>query len=154
MQLTCPDFIHGEQIPQPYTCLGVNVNPPLFISEIPENTKSLVLIFEDIDATPNPWTHWHLFNIPPTTVKINMNSIPEGATEGLANNHSFGYEGPCPKYFKDTHQYWFRLYALDIVLDLPAASEREVVEKKMHKHILEVAELLTVCTSPEGAYIL
>jgi Raf kinase inhibitor-like YbhB/YbcL family protein len=118
--------------------------------DIPEGTKSMVLIFEDVDATPKPWTHWMVFNIPPTTLKVEEGTIPEGATEGLANNHSFGYEGPCPKYFKGIHHYWLRLYALDVVLDLPKESEREDVEEKMKSHVIAKFDLPGLCTSPEN----
>ena len=149
MELKSPLFKHGEIIPEYYTCLGPNISPPLQIEDIPLNAKSLVLVFEDVDATPKPWTHWILFNIPVTTGIIKEGSIPKGAVEGLANNHSFGYEGPCPKYFKGTHHYWFRLYALDSQLDLPAATEREEIEEKMKDHIIEKAELLGLCTAPE-----
>lgn len=150
MKITSPLFQHGEPIPQPNTCLGPNINPPLNFENVPDNTQSFVLIFEDVDATPKPWTHWMLFNIPATTKQVEEGKVPEGATEGLANNHSFGYEGPCPKYFKGTHHYWFRLYALDTILDLPAASEREDVEAAMQQHIIEKAELLGLCTAPEN----
>ena len=142
-------FEHNQQIPQPYTCLGPNISPPLQFEDIPEGTKSLVLILEDVDATPKPWTHWLVFNIPPTTLATEQGKIPEGATEGLANNHSFGYEGPCPRYFQGTHHYWFRVFALDTVLDLPAASEREEIEEAMQGHVIEKAELLGLCTRPD-----
>lgn len=149
MQIKSSLFQHGEPIPVKYTCLGPNINPSLLFEDVPQGTESLVLIFEDVNATPKPWTHWMLFNIPPTTTTINEGSIPEGATEGLANNHSFGYEGPCPKYFKGTHHYWYRLYALNKKLDLPAATEREEVEQKMQDHIIAQAELLGLCIAPE-----
>jgi Raf kinase inhibitor-like YbhB/YbcL family protein len=149
MELKSPLFKHGEIIPEYYTCLGPNINPPLQIEDVPPNAKSLVLVFEDVDATPKPWTHWMLFNIPVVTGIIKEGSIPKGAVESLANNHSFGYEGPCPKYFKGTHHYWFRIYALDTQLDLPAATEREEIEEKMKDHIIEKAELLGLCTAPE-----
>jgi len=149
MELKSPLFKHGEIIPEYYTCLGPNINPPLQIEDAPPNAKSLVLVFEDVDATPKPWTHWMLFNIPVVTGIIKEGSIPKGAVESLANNHSFGYEGPCPKYFKGTHHYWFRIYALDTQLDLPAATEREEIEEKMKDHIIEKAELLGLCTAPE-----
>jgi Raf kinase inhibitor-like YbhB/YbcL family protein len=141
------EFQHGQAVPVLYTCLSKNINPPLEFEAIPAGTKSMVLIIEDVDATPRPWTHWMVINIPPHVTSVAAGTIPGGATEGLANNHSFGYEGPCPKYFRGTHHYWFRLYALDIVLDLPAASEREVVEEKMQGHILEQANLLGLCTA-------
>jgi Raf kinase inhibitor-like YbhB/YbcL family protein len=148
MNIKSPEFNYGEPVPEKYTCLGPNINPSLQFEEVPAGTQSLVLIFEDVDATPKPWTHWMLFDIPPATTGVQPGSIPEGATEGLANNHSFGYEGPCPKYFKGTHHYWFRLYALDKKLELPAATEREEVEEKMQGHILAKAELLGLCTAP------
>lgn len=149
MQITSPLFQHGEVIPESYTCFGPNINPPLQFSNIPAATKSLVLILEDVDAAPKPWTHWMLFNIPPTTARVKEGTIPDGAVEGLANNHSFGYEGPCGKYFKGTHHYWFRLYALDEKLNLPAATEREEVEEKMKHHIIAKAELLGLHIAPE-----
>jgi Raf kinase inhibitor-like YbhB/YbcL family protein len=149
MRITSPVFKHGEPIAIRNTCNGPNVSPSLYFEDVPTSAKSLVLIFEDVDATPKPWTHWMLFNIPPATPQLEEGIIPEGATEGLANNHTFGYEGPCPKYFKGTHHYWFRLYALDTMLDLKPASEREDVEEKMKEHIIEKAELLGLCTAPE-----
>lgn len=149
MKIRCMEFQHGAAIPRPFTCLGANVNPSLVIEGVPAGTKSLVLVFEDVDATPTPWTHWLLFNMRPDTTVIPQGTIPRGATEALANNHSFGYEGPCPTYFNGTHHYWFRLYAVDIELDLPAASEREAVERAMQGHVVEEAELLGLCTSTE-----
>lgn len=149
MQITCPVFQYGEEVPQKYTCLGPNINPPLEFSNIPADAQSLVLLFEDVDATPKPWTHWMLFDIPATTAHIKEGTIPDGAMEGLANNHSFGYEGPCPKYFKGTHHYWFRLYALNEKLNLPPATEREEVEEKMKNYIIAKAELLGLCIAPE-----
>ncbi len=142
MEIESSAFKYGELIPVKYTCFGTNINPPIQISNQPEETQSLVLIFEDIDATPKPWTHWMLFNIPPSIKELSEGSIPKGAIEGLANNHSFGYEGPCGKYFKGTHHYWFRIYALNKMLNLPAASEREEVEEEMKNCIIGKAELL------------
>jgi Raf kinase inhibitor-like YbhB/YbcL family protein len=149
MKIISPLFTHGAPVPQKFTCLGANINPPLLIEDVPEQAKALVLIFEDADATPKAWTHWMLFDIPPTIKEITENEIPAGAKEGLANNHTFGYEGPCPKYFTGTHHYWFRLYALDTALGLPAATEREEIEQKMQPHIIATAMLSIVCTAQE-----
>ena len=134
-------------MPEKFTCLGQNVNPPLHIEQVPALAKSLVLIFEDTDATPKVWTHWMLFDIPPATREIEENSVPNGAVEGLANNHSFGYEGPCPRYFKGTHHYRFCLYALNKLLHLPPATEREEVEEKMKAHIIAEAQLSVLCSA-------
>ena len=43
-------FTHDGYIPPRYTCEGENVNPPLEITDLPENTRSLALIVEDPDA--------------------------------------------------------------------------------------------------------
>ncbi len=141
MEIKSPAFEYGGIVPEKYTCFGPNINPPLQFIDLPEETESLVLIFEDVDASPKPWTHWTLFNISPSAKEVSEGNVPEGAIEGLCNNHTFGYEGPCGKYFKGTHHYWFRLYALSKMLDLPAASEREDVEEKMKEHIIAKAEL-------------
>jgi Raf kinase inhibitor-like YbhB/YbcL family protein len=142
MEIKSPAFEYGGIVPEKYTCFGPNINPPLEIENVPEGTESFVLIFEDVDATPKPWTHWMIFNIPASTKDVAEGKAPHGAVEGLCNNHTFGYEGPCGKYFKGTHHYWFRLYALNKKLDLPAASEREEVEAKMKDYIIGKAELL------------
>jgi len=141
-------FVNNGEIPIRYTCLGPNISPPLTIIDVPNEAKSLVLIFEDMDAVPKPWKHWHLFNIPPDITRIEEGTIPLGATEGLSNNHTFGYEGPCPRYFSGTHHYRLRLYALDGCLDLPAESESEQVLEAMEEHILDIAELVGICTAP------
>lgn len=142
-------FEDYQEIPEKYTCLGLNINFPITVSAVPPETKSFTLIFEDLDATPMPWTHWLVFNIPVTTLDMKENQIPAGGTEGLANNHSFGYEGPCPKFFKGVHHYRLRLYAVDCMLSLPPHSEKEVVREAMDGHVIETAGITGNCTAPE-----
>lgn len=149
MKILSPAFEQGTAIPEKYTCLGANINPPLEFSDIPPTARTLVLILEDADATPTPWTHWMVFDIPVSTIKVDEGRLPEGGVEGLANNHSFGYEGPCPRYFSGTHHYRFILYALSQKLNLPADTEREVVEEKMKEIIVGKATLLGLCTAEE-----
>ncbi|HEX6983673.1 MAG TPA: YbhB/YbcL family Raf kinase inhibitor-like protein [Balneolaceae bacterium] len=140
-------FENNHEIPRLHTCLGANISPPFTFEDIPEGTKSLVLIVEDMNATPAPWTHWLVFNISPNTKTVEEDHIPAGGTEGLANNHSFGYEGPCPKYFEGTHHYRFSLFALDMQLDLVARSEKDDVKKAMQGHVIEETTLIGLCTS-------
>lgn len=140
-------FENNHEIPGLHTCLDANISPPFTFEDIPKETESLVLIVEDTDAAPAPWTHWLVFNIPPDTKSVEEGRIPAGGTEGLANNHSFGYEGPCPKYFEGTHHYKFSLFALDMRLDLPPESEKEDVKKAMQGHLIEEATLIGLCTS-------
>lgn len=148
MQITSPAFGDHQPIPLPNTCDGPNVNPPLEFHDLPGAAKSLVLLVEDVDAPANPWVHWLVFNIPVTTTQVPENAIPDGATEGLANGGTHGYEGPCPRYFNGVHHYKFRLLALDTWLDLPAASIRADVLIRAEGHVL--AEAILVGTT-QGA---
>jgi Raf kinase inhibitor-like YbhB/YbcL family protein len=89
----------------------------------------------------SPVILWHVFNIPADTKWIAESSVPKGAIEGLCSDNTFGYSGPCPKYFKNAHNYIFKVFALDILLDLPNRSSYQTVEKAMDGHILETTEL-------------
>lgn len=147
MLLQSTAFSDNHEIPKQFTCLGENVNPPLEITEMPQETKSWVLIVEDRDATPIPWIHWLIFNIPPKITAIAAHSLPVGSTEGLANGNTFGYEGPCPKYFTGTHHYTFTAYALDTVLQLERDVTAHDVRSAMNGHILAQTALSGICTA-------
>lgn len=134
-------FENNSYIPAQYTCDGKNFNPPLEISGIPENTKSLVLIVDDPDAQSGVWDHWVVWNIEPSE-KIAENSVP--GIEGLNSSNKHGYKGPCPP--SGTHRYFFKVYALDSKLDLPEDSNKEAVEKAMENHILGQGELIGLYT--------
>lgn len=140
MNLSSPAFQNNGKIPVKYTCDGENINPPLIISDIPNKTKSLVLIVDDPDAPMGTWLHWTVFNIDPKTKEISENSIPSGALEGITDFGSIGYGGPCPP--SGTHRYFFKLYALDIKLDLSSGVSKEEIEKAIEGHILDKAELI------------
>ena len=62
MEITSSAFKNNETIPSKYTCDGENISPPLSFSNIPENTKSLVLICDDPDAPNGTWIHWTVWN--------------------------------------------------------------------------------------------
>jgi Raf kinase inhibitor-like YbhB/YbcL family protein len=151
MRIATPAFLDGGSVPAPYTCSGKNVSPSFEFGDFPPGTQSLVLIVEDRDATPQPWTHWLVFNIPPATTVVPASAIPEGGTEGIANGGTHGYEGPCPKYFSGTHHYHFQLHALDITLDLPASADKSQVTAAMQDHVIASAVLVGLCegTKPE-----
>ena len=140
MKLTSPVFENNQLIPSKYACDGEDINPPLQISEVPEGAKSLVLIVDDPDAPMGTWDHWIVWNIDPDTGKIEEDSVPEGAVEGLNDFRKHSYGGPCPP--SGTHRYFFKLYALDTQLELDDSSRKKDVERAMKGHILDTAELI------------
>ena len=140
MKISSPAFEANQMIPLKYTCDGENINPPLQIADVPANTKSLILISDDPDAPMGTWVHWTMWNIPPETNKIGENSAPIGAVEGITSFGNKGYGGPCPP--SGTHRYFFKLYALDAMLDLPQSAKAADIEKAMKGHILDKTELI------------
>jgi Raf kinase inhibitor-like YbhB/YbcL family protein len=140
MTLSSPAFEHEQAIPAKFTCDGEDVSPALRISDIPEGTQGLALIVHDQDAPrEGGWTHWTMWNIPPSTEQINENTIPDGVVEGITDFGSFGYGGPCPP--AGTHRYNFILYALDAPLELDSSADKSELEAAMEGHILDSTTL-------------
>ena len=137
LRITSPVFENNGFIPAKYTCDGDNVNPPLRIEGMPKETESLILIVDDPDAPMGTWDHWIVWNIPPTE-KIEENSIP--GTEGLNDFRRHSYGGPCPP--SGTHRYFFRVYALDMKLELNPDSRKKNVERAMEAHVLAKGQIM------------
>jgi Raf kinase inhibitor-like YbhB/YbcL family protein len=130
-------FGNNEWIPEKYTCIGSNINPALTISDIPNGTKSLVLIVDDPDAPNGTYTHWIMWNIPVITA-IGENSAP--GTQGKNSKGENKYFGPCPP--SGIHHYNFKVYALDTKLEIPIVSDKNILLKAMDKHILASGVLI------------
>lgn len=146
MQISSPAFQHNGRIPALYTCDGKNISPPLAISDVPETAQSLVLISDDPDAPVGTWVHWLVWNIDPKTTEIAEHTAPAGAIEGTTSFGNVGYGGPCPP--SGTHRYFFKLYALDIRLDLPKSTDKKALEEAMKDHILAKAEIIGLYSRP------
>jgi Raf kinase inhibitor-like YbhB/YbcL family protein len=137
LSVSSPAFENKKLIPAKYTCDGDDVNPPLTIEGVPEEAKSLVLIVDDPDAPMGTWDHWIVWNIPPTS-KIEENTV--SGTEGMNTYRKHSYGGPCPP--GGTHRYFFKVYALDVKLDLSPNSNKKDAEKAMQGHMLAKGELI------------
>lgn len=137
MKLTSPDFGHNQLIPSKFTCEGQDINPTLIIEDIPKEAKSLALIMDDPDAPMGTWVHWVVFDIPVTN-RIEENAIP--GKQGITSAGSRNYHGPCPP--SGTHRYFFKIYALDALLNLKEGVKKQGLEKAMQGHILAKAELI------------
>lgn len=139
MKLTSPAFANNGAIPPEYTCDGDDLSPGLIISDVPSNAKSIALIMDDPDAPVGNWDHWVVFNIPPSANQLQKGKEPDG----VAGKNSWGragYGGPCPP--SGTHRYFFKLYALDIMLNLPEGPAKKELEKAMQGHIVAQAQLI------------
>jgi Raf kinase inhibitor-like YbhB/YbcL family protein len=149
IKLTSEAFRSRQAIPEKYSCDSENSSPPLAWSDITPGTQSLALIVDDPDAVKVAgfvWVHWLVYNIPAETTSLAENvpadvELPDGSLQGETSFGEVGYGGPCPPQGK-SHQYEFKLYALDIVLDLEAGITKEELLAAMEGHILAEGELI------------
>ena len=147
LKIHSPAFPDGGEIPVRYTCDGEDIAPPLEWTGVPPGTRSLALIVDDPDA-PDPaapktvWVHWVLYDLPSDSSGLPEGGapLPPGTREGLNDWHHTGYGGPCPPIGR--HRYFFKLYALDVVLpDLGTPTKAEL-ERAMVGHVLDEAQLM------------
>jgi Raf kinase inhibitor-like YbhB/YbcL family protein len=144
MKLFSSAFKPGETIPSLYTCDSDDISPPLSWSDLPSGTASLALISDDPDA-PRGWVHWIIFNIPAASQGLEKGIktdrvLPDGSVQGRNDFRRTGYGGPCPP--GGTHRYYFRLYALDTLLEKSEGITKTELLEKMKGHILAEAELM------------
>jgi Raf kinase inhibitor-like YbhB/YbcL family protein len=139
MKITSPAFHEGADIPSKFTCDGSDTSPPLQISGVPAEAKSLALIADDPDAPGGLFTHWVIWNIPPQTSSIADGSAPKGV-QGTNDFDRSGYGAPCPP--SGTHRYNFRVFALDRELDLRSGAKRGQLDAAMKGHVIAQGELI------------
>lgn len=152
MKLTSSAFKEKGIIPSLYTCEGEEISPPLDFHDVPKTAKSLVLIMDDPDVPHSlrldgMWDHWVLFNILPNVQKIEENTTPL-CKSGMTTSGHTRYAGPCPP--DREHRYFFKLYALDTMLNLPSGSTKRQVEKAMEGHILTQSQLIGIYEKGKG----
>ncbi len=134
------------EIPAKYTCSGADVSPALEWTEAPAGTKSFALVVDDPDAPSGTFTHWVLYNLGPQETAVSENlpkteQLPSGARQGRNDFRRTGYSGPCPPPGKP-HRYFFKLYALDDVLQLTGAPTRQDLERAIKGHVLGEASVM------------
>ncbi|MDD5674974.1 MAG: YbhB/YbcL family Raf kinase inhibitor-like protein [Chitinivibrionales bacterium] len=144
LEISSKAFTNGNAIPARYTCDGEDVSPPVAWSNIPAACKSLVLICDDPDAPGQMWSHFVCYDIPPSVQGIaegcpKSDTLPGGGKQGKSDFGAIGYGGPCPP--SGTHRYFFKLYALDTMLNLPAGKTKAQIEHAIKRHIIEEAFL-------------
>ena len=150
LTLKCPLFVDGGEIPRRFTGEGEDQTPALQWSHIPEGTREFALLCEDPDApTRRPWVHWVAFGISPAT-----SALPEGIPpkplleapvrmiQGKNSAGKLGYQGPMPPVGHGWHRYYFKLYALDRQVNLPAGADRDELIREILGHVLGEAVLV------------
>lgn len=104
-----PAFGAGAAIPARFTCHGIDTPVPLTWTGVPHNAASVALVLDDPDAPGGTFTHWVVFNLPPSAGGIAGGNLPAGAAEARNSNGHAAYYGPCPP--SGTHHYRFTVYA-------------------------------------------
>lgn len=154
INLTSTAFKDGEDIPKKHTCDGVNVSPHLQWDGVPAQTNSIALVCDDPDAPGGMWVHWVIYNIPADYVELTEGvaksslkrdeteeELENGARQGTNDFGKFGYGGPCPPK-GSRHRYFFKIYALDAVMDANAGGTKEELIDAMGGHILAEGKLM------------
>ncbi|HVL47261.1 MAG TPA: YbhB/YbcL family Raf kinase inhibitor-like protein [Candidatus Thermoplasmatota archaeon] len=141
-----PAFAAGGPIPPRHTCEGDDVAPAIEFGPRPVGTCAVALLVDDPDAPRGAFTHWVAWNLP-----ADLDALPEGADVtalgGLEGRNDFadvGYRGPCPP--SGTHRYFFKVYALDALLDLPRGARRSTFEDAIAGHVLAWGETMGTST--------
>ena len=145
MKLTSKAFGTKGMIPPQFTCDGQDISPPLSWSNPPTNTKSLALICDDPDAPGKTWVHWVVYNLPPSSCSLPEavpagSKIAAGGLQGINDFKQLAYGGPCPPGGK--HRYFFKIYALDRMLNLQSGAAKAELEVAMKGHIIDRGELM------------
>ncbi len=146
MKLTSPSFPDGGAMPVDVSARHANELPPLEIHDVPGDAHSLALLLEDLDSPLGEVTHWLVWNLPPTTQRVDSLNLPSQARTGMDAFGKVGYLGPVPP--EGCHHYRFRLLALDAELDLQAGATRSQFEHAASGHVLAEARLTGALCMP------
>jgi Raf kinase inhibitor-like YbhB/YbcL family protein len=136
-----------RMLPNDYTCDGEDRSPPIGVGGVnTEITKSLAILVNDPDAPGGGgFVHWIAWNvelvkmIPEKIPKTPEVSFPIRAVQGMNSFGKIGYSGPCPPPGQ-THRYFFKIYGLDTLLDLPGRATKEELVRAMRGHIVQYGE--------------
>ncbi len=140
MNISSPAFQDSESIPPQFSRNGEDKSPPLNFQDVPPNAESLLLIVDDPDAPRGTFTHWTVFNMDPKLDGIGENEVPVNAREGANDWKQPAYGGPQPP--SGEHRDFFKLFALDVKLNLPRGARRAEIQQAMEGHVLEQAQLM------------
>jgi Raf kinase inhibitor-like YbhB/YbcL family protein len=144
-----PTFENEHPIPVDYTRDGDDYSPRIGWATIPRGTRSFALLCENPEGPRGkPFLHWSIFNIPRVLVGVPFCELPKGvsktprppevpgAVQGRNDYDEVGYGGPTAPKGGGVARYFFRLYALDVLLTLGPEADREELLRAMKGHIV------------------
>lgn len=139
-------FEQGKAIPRKYTCEGDDISPGISWTKPPDGTKELVLICDDPDAPMGAWVHWVVWGISPDSTNLpeavqKADSTADGLKQGKNGFGKVGYGGPCPPRGSE-HRYFFRLYAVDMPLELKPKATKWDVLNAIEGHTIAKGEVM------------
>lgn len=114
LKITSPAVENHGLLPLKYSCYGENISPPLNISNAPSNTKSFVIIMQNLSSPKGRWINWLLWNVEAVHTFIPENSKLDWSTIGLNSYKEYGYSGPCPS--NEKHEFQIMVFALSEML--------------------------------------
>jgi len=144
--VTSTAFSAGKPIPIKFTGQGEDISPDLSWSNTPDGVVSFALVCDDPDAPGGTWVHWTMWNIAPSATSLPEGmasdaTLPDGSIQGVTSFGHHGYGGPMPPK-GNAHHYYFRVYALDTMLSLPASASQAQLDAAMRGHVLSQGQLM------------
>ena len=134
LKITSSAFDNHGEIPRKYTCYGENINPPLNISNVPKETKSFVILMQNLSSPSGRWINWLTWNIEPQNTSIEENANLKWATVGLNSHKEYGYSGPCSSNQK--HEFQIMVFALKDMLILENEASLDELIFAMEDYVL------------------
>lgn len=152
--LSSTAFDNNAPIPRVYVGEGDDHSRPLAWEGAPDDVREFALICEDPDApSAEPWVHWVIYGI-----EADVHAFPEGLAKNAqltspivakqgknswTSGATLGYRGPMPPVGKP-HHYHFKLYALDLKVELAPGATKDELLKAIQGHVLAEGELIGI----------
>ena len=137
LNVTSPAFAKDGPLPKSATVEGEGRPPALAWSNVPRETKSIVVLVEDPDAPfPEPYVHWMVYGIAPNA------SFGERYNEGKNSKLAIGFTPAEPPRGHGLHHYHFEVFALDTTTDYDPGIGRSELLEQMKGHVLGWGEVV------------
>jgi Raf kinase inhibitor-like YbhB/YbcL family protein len=141
------DFL---EFPPDHTGNGANRSPRITLNGFAAASVA-VMVYNPFIKSCCSFSPWIVWNLPPVPVipagipPAGTTTVPVTSVQGTNDYGVIGYTGPDPP-DGETHRYLFRVYGLDVMLDLPPGSTKHELVAAMRGHVLQFGETVALCT--------